>query len=176
MTFPWGERIWLVGPSGAGKSTFARALQARLQVPLIELDRMFWLPDWRRADVSTFESAVLTAAAADRWIIDGQYDIAHHLLRERADMVIWLDTAAGTVFPRLVRRTVRRLTTREELWNGNRERLLGALQLLGWSAREFRRVRVCNEHLLNFLQERQTCCLRVRTREDLRTLLAALET
>lgn len=108
-------------------------------MPLVELDHLFWLPGWRRADQEAFESAVAEAAAAERWIIDGQYELAHRVLRERADMVIWFDTAAHTAFTRLIRRTLRRLISREELWNGNRERVAGALLLLGWAAMEWGR-------------------------------------
>jgi hypothetical protein len=47
---------------------------------------------------------------------------------ERADTVVWLDYPRGVVMRRVIRRTARRLITREELWNGNREPLLGALR------------------------------------------------
>jgi hypothetical protein len=36
---------------------------------------------------------------------------------------VWLDLPVRVWLPRLIRRTTRRLTQREELWNGNRESL-----------------------------------------------------
>lgn len=41
---------------------------------------------------------------------------------------MWLDYPAPVVFWRVLTRTVRRVATRQELWNGNRETLRGALQ------------------------------------------------
>jgi hypothetical protein len=42
-------------------------------------------------------------------------------------MVVWLDLPIRVWLPRLVRRTARRISLREELWNGNRETLRGAV-------------------------------------------------
>ena len=39
----------------------------------------------------------------------------------QADTVVWLDPSRLTVLRRVVPRTLRRVITREELWNGNRE-------------------------------------------------------
>ena len=46
---------------------------------------------------------------------------------DRADTVVWLDLPIHVWLPRLVRRTVRRIRGREEIWNGNRESLRGAV-------------------------------------------------
>jgi hypothetical protein len=40
---------------------------------------------------------------------------------ERADVVVWLDLPRRVWLPRLIRRTIRRIVRREELWSGNRE-------------------------------------------------------
>jgi len=39
----------------------------------------------------------------------------------RADTVVWVDPPKRVVMSRVVRRTLHRVLTREELWNGNRE-------------------------------------------------------
>jgi len=39
----------------------------------------------------------------------------------KADSLVWLDMPRRTVMRRVVVRTIRRVATREELWNGNRE-------------------------------------------------------
>jgi hypothetical protein len=44
----------------------------------------------------------------------------------RADTVVWVDPPRNVVMRQLVRCTFIRFVTREELWNGNRERI-GAL-------------------------------------------------
>jgi adenylate kinase family enzyme len=50
-----------------------------------------------------------------------QYDAARPLILERADLVVWLDLPTSVTMWRLLRRTITRRVTREELWNGNRE-------------------------------------------------------
>jgi hypothetical protein len=66
--------------------------------------------------------------AQDAWVVDGAYrGKLGNLVLERADTVVWLDLPARVWLPRLLRRTARRILTREELWNGNRESLRGAV-------------------------------------------------
>jgi adenylate kinase family enzyme len=174
VTGGWGRRIWLIGPAGAGKSTLARRLHARLAVPHEELDRLFWLPDWRQATVPGFRAAVAELADRDAWILDGQYQLVHDILRERADLVIWLDPPPGVTFRRLVARTGRRLLSREELWNANHERLSGAIGLLRWALGQYPKVRRCNHELATFLAERHVPCLRIRSATESARLLAAM--
>jgi adenylate kinase family enzyme len=38
-----------------------------------------------------------------------------------ADTMVWLDLPRWVVLPRVIRRTLKRAVTREELWNGNKE-------------------------------------------------------
>jgi adenylate kinase family enzyme len=166
-----GRRVWVIGPSGAGKSTVAHALAGARGVPHYELDAMFWAPGWKRRPEDDFLADVAALAAAGSWIADGQYDAAHPVLEKLADTVVWLDPPRLTTTARLVRRTVTRLRTREELWNGNRESPRGAVQLLLWAHREFARVRRTNTGLSDRLAARSVPCLRLRTAHDVRVLL-----
>ena len=45
-------------------------------------------------------------------------DIVHG----RADTIVWLDLGRRHTIPRVVRRSLRRVVRREQLWNDNRER------------------------------------------------------
>jgi hypothetical protein len=66
--------------------------------------------------------------ASDAWVIDGTYQRKlGDLVLAAADVVVWLDLPVRVWFPRLARRTWRRLRRREELWNGNRESLSNAI-------------------------------------------------
>jgi hypothetical protein len=64
----------------------------------------------------------------EAWVIDGTYrNKLGDLVLERAEAVVWLDLPLYVWLPRLLRRTARRVIRREELWNGNRERLRDVL-------------------------------------------------
>lgn len=116
------HRLLITGCPGSGKSHLAATLAARLGIPHIELDSLFHGPNWVPADPAVFAAQVQALAAGPEWIFDGNYrQYVGHLIRARADLLIALDLPRRTVFPRLVRRTLTRMLTGAELWNGNRE-------------------------------------------------------
>jgi adenylate kinase family enzyme len=117
------NRISVIGSSGSGKTTVARALAERLAIPYLELDAVFHQPGWVARPDEEFRSIVSDFAEGDRWVIDGNYT-SHGVAQAvwpRADTIVWLDPPRGVVMRRVVSRTLRRVVTREELWNGNRE-------------------------------------------------------
>jgi len=60
--------------------------------------------------------------AAESWVVDGNYGAVRDIVWARADTVVWVDPPRHTVMRQLIARTLRRMATKEELWNGNRER------------------------------------------------------
>ncbi len=118
-----GQRINVVGTTGSGKTTVARAIAERLGLRHIELDALFWKPNWGETPDDEFLPAVDEATRGDRWVLDGNYSRTRPIVWPRADTIVWLDYRFPTVFWQLLRRTVRRAATREELWDGCRERL-----------------------------------------------------
>jgi adenylate kinase family enzyme len=122
---PLGDRISVVGNSGSGKTTLARSLAAHLGVPHLELDAVAQQPNWTMLDDAEFRRRVGHFIAGPRWVTDGNYTKAGvlDLIWSRAETVIWLDLPRPLVMSRVIRRSLRRLVTREELWNGNREQL-----------------------------------------------------
>ena len=118
------QRIAVVGVTGSGKTTFARALSQRLHVPHLELDALYWLPNWT-TDSHRFQQGVEAAVAREQWIIDGNYSRVRPIIWCRADTLVWLDYSLPLIMSRLVTRTLRRAMSRELLWGTNRERLAG---------------------------------------------------
>jgi adenylate kinase family enzyme len=112
----------VVGTSGSGKSTLASQLADILGVPHLELDAVHHQPGWEPLPTEEFRRIVAARAAADGWVIDGNYGRVRDLVWARADTVVWLDLPKRTVMGRVVWRTLRRVALRRELWNGNRER------------------------------------------------------
>jgi adenylate kinase family enzyme len=116
------RRVSVVGVPGSGKSTLGRKLAGRLAVPFVELDAIFHQPEWTPLPEEQFRRRVTAITAGDGWVIDGNYSAVLPGVWERADTVVWLDPPRRTVMRRIIWRSVRRVASRAELWNGNRER------------------------------------------------------
>jgi len=122
-SFPVMRRVVVVGTSGTGKTTVASRIAAAIGASHVELDSLHWEPGWKEASVDLFRSRAAEATSGEKWVADGNYRAVRDILWGRADTVVWLDYPLRVAFWRVVRRTVRRILTREELWNGNREGL-----------------------------------------------------
>jgi len=116
------RRVAIIGNSGAGKSTVGRILADRLDVPYVELDGIFHQRNWSKLPPAEFERRVAEVADQPSWILDGSYSAVRHVVWPRADCVVWIDLPRLLVTYRVFRRTVHRCATRQELWNGNRDR------------------------------------------------------
>ena len=115
------QRVVVVGMSGAGKSTLARQLSQALGARHVELDALFWGPDWEPHFPAEFRAQVAAAVQGDRWVVDGNYSSVRHIVWPRATAIVWLNLSLPRVFMRVLARTLRRVTTGEVLWSGNRE-------------------------------------------------------
>lgn len=120
------QRIAVVGTTGSGKTTLAQQLAERLGIPHVELDALYWGPNWTEPTREEFRARVAQAVAGDRWVADGNYSKVRDLVWSRADTAVWLDYSLPVILWQLARRTLRRVATQEELWSGNRERMRGA--------------------------------------------------
>ncbi len=117
------SRVVVVGCSGSGKSTFARALACAWNLPWVELDGLYWGPDWQPRPEEAFLHDVDVATRGERWVVDGNYRRTRDIVWPRATTVVWLNYRFAKVFGRSLRRTVRRSVTHEALFAGNRESL-----------------------------------------------------
>lgn len=149
------RRISVIGSSsGAGKTTFGRRLAERLELPFIELDAIHWQPKWVGLDAEPFRERVASALQPDGWVVDGNYGKLGGLVWERADTLVWLDIPLPLAFWRIVTRTLGRIRSGEELWEGtgNRESIRNTLfakdSLLLYALRTYgRRKRRWEEYL-----------------------------
>lgn len=163
------ERYVVVGTSGAGKSTVADALAWRTSSRHVELDALFWLPDWQMRPTDDFRGLVAEATSGGRWVVDGNYSIARDIAWRRADAVVWLDLPFPVVMAQVIQRTLGRCITRRPLWNGNRSgfrrAFLSRESIIWWAAKTWKKKRELYEKLLYEPQWRHLDVFRVRSRD-----------
>ena len=118
------QRINVVGSSGSGKSIFSRKLSAILSIPHVEMDAIFWQPNWQESDDNTFFSKLSAEISPlSNQVLDGNYTRSIPIKWEKVDLVIWLDYSfIRTVF-QAIRRAISRAWSQKELWagTGNKE-------------------------------------------------------
>jgi adenylate kinase family enzyme len=169
------ERVSVVGVTGSGKTTLAKHVAARLNAPCIELDALHWGPHWTMADLDVFREHVSRVVSGCRWVIDGNYSKVRDLVWGRADTIIWLDYSFAIIFGRLLRRTIRRVRSGEELWNGNRERFadqfLSRDSLFLWAFQTYPRYRAEFPRLLGGEAYSHLAVIRLRTPRETRRWL-----
>lgn len=145
MSAQCGQRVSVVGTSGSGKTTTASQMAQQLGIPHVELDTLHWELNWTPAPLDVFRERVAQALSGDAWVVDGNYSKVRDIIWSRADTVVWLDYPLPVIMWQLVRRTLRRSLTQEELWSGNRESLCKALfsheSILLWALQTYRRRR-----------------------------------
>lgn len=90
MKFPY-KRVLIVGCGGAGKSTLAVAAGKKFGMPVVHLDRLWWLPDWHEREESDFDALLQAELSKPCWIMDGNYRRTFELRLDRADFCVLLD-------------------------------------------------------------------------------------
>ena len=105
------KKIVFLGRGGAGKSTSARRLSETINVPLVELDKVFWQPGLQPLGKEAWITLQRELARKDEWIMDGdlgKYDVLSERLKY-ADTVIILNFPLFTCAWRAFRRSSERL-------------------------------------------------------------------
>jgi adenylate kinase family enzyme len=128
----------IASASGNGKTTLGRALAAKLGVPFVELDALVHGPNWQETSDEDLRRQIEPVLRQEGWVIDGTYlRKLGPLVLDSADTVVWLDLPTRVWLPRLLKRSARRLSGREPMWNENKESLKGIFwgreSLLGYA-------------------------------------------
>jgi len=117
------QKVNVIGTTGSGKSTFSELLANKIDCPYIQMDQLFWKPDWVESTDDEFISKVKNAVSGRSWVLDGNYSRTNDIKWENVDTIIWLDYSYTRTLLQLFMRTVTRTLSKQELWpgTGNKE-------------------------------------------------------
>jgi adenylate kinase family enzyme len=173
-------RVVVIGTSCVGKTIFARSLAESLCCPHVELDALFWQPNWTPRPPEEFWKLVEQELSQGCWVTDGNYSVVRDLIWSRATTVIWLNYGFPLVLWRALTRTVRRVLTQEELFSANRESLRMAFfsreSILWWVLTTFHRRRKQYRVVFNRRTSPQLVYLEFRNPTEAQNFLTGLET
>lgn len=174
-------KINLIGTSGSGKSTLARRLAAELHLPYIEMDTLYWRPDWQGTpDEQLFATLENRLSATAGWVLDGNYNRTRPIKWRNVDLIVWVDYG----FIRTLRQAVLRAATRawrqQELWpgTGNRESFRRSFfsreSVLLWTIKTWRSNRARYEADMADPQFAHIRFVRITSRQQANALIAEL--
>lgn len=75
------RKVIIIGNAGSGKTTFAKKLHQKTKLPLVHLDKVYWIGEWEHISREEFDAELQKELEKEQWIIDGNYDrtISHRL-------------------------------------------------------------------------------------------------
>ena len=114
-------RINIIGTAGSGKSFFSKRVAQKLNIPCVEIEALAWKSNWTEATDDELFSKLKTLLSSEDWVLDGNYSKTRHIKWKKCQMVVYLDMPFHIILYRLLRRTLTRIFTGEELWAGNKE-------------------------------------------------------
>ncbi|MFP8906155.1 P-loop NTPase family protein [Streptomyces atacamensis] len=107
------QKIALFGPPATGKSTLARWLSVELGHPHTDLDDLLFTPDGP-LPLPEFRRQAGEITQRDVWVVEGNFSKLADVVWHRADVLVWLDFPLPLIMYRIVRRSLRQLTGRED--------------------------------------------------------------
>ncbi len=137
-------RINIIGTSGSGKTTFGRELAETLEIPFLEMDAIFWGPNWESPPDEVYFPKLKALLEGDNWVLDGNYTRTMDFKWDRVQAVIWLNFSFPRTIYQAVQRALSRLISQEELWpgTGNRENLkmlFSKDSIIWWTVSSYKR-------------------------------------
>lgn len=171
------RKINVIGTTGSGKSTFSKDLAERLGCPCIHMDQLFWRPNWAETSDEELFSKVDSVVTGESWVLDGNYSRTNDIKWRHADTIVWLDYSYARTFYQLLKRTITRAVTKEELWpgTGNKESFGKAFMskdsIFIWFFRCYKRNRKKYAALHHSLKEGHVKFIRLRSPKAAKTFL-----
>ena len=118
------ERVLIIGCGGAGKSTLARQLGEKLNLPVVHMDSIFWLPGWVEMEKDEFDARIRAEMAKETWILDGNYNRTLPERIARCDTIIYLDFSRTACLYGIFKRLLTNIgKTRPDMGAGCKEKV-----------------------------------------------------
>lgn len=111
-------KINIIGTSGSGKSTLAKRIAGKLSLPYIEMDRLYWRPDWQGTPDEELYARLAQELAQPGWVLDGNYNRSREIKWRDVDIVVWVDYGFWRTLRQAVMRAATRAWRKQELWPG----------------------------------------------------------
>jgi len=107
-------RIHITGNAGSGKTTLAKELGGFLKLDVYGLDKIVWMPNWKKTPSDKRKQLEQELIDKSQWIIEGVSSIA----RQSSDIIVFLDYPRHICLIRCIKRNWKYLfTSRPELPN-----------------------------------------------------------
>lgn len=171
------KRVIIIGTTGSGKTTLAKKLAKKLNCPHIQIDALFWKPNWQEASDEELFSKLKAATSGDSWVVDGNYIRTRQLTWTKADTIIWINLPFYLTFYQNFTRSFRRALTGEELWEGtgNREsfqKMFSSDSILIWLFKTYWSQKKRNEQLMNDPELNHVSFYRLKSRSEIKSFLS----
>ena len=166
------KRIIIIGCGGAGKSTLARQLGEKLQLPVVHLDKLFWLPGWVEREQEDFDALLRVEMDKEQWIMDGNFNRTLPERLARCDTVIYLDFSRTACLWGVIKRNLtNRGKVRPDMGEGCPEKI--DWEFLKWIWNFNKNKRESYYKMLNEAEGKQTIVL--KNRRMVKRFLASLD-
>ncbi|HHZ8493427.1 TPA: AAA family ATPase [Enterobacter mori] len=175
-------KINIIGTSGSGKSTLARRIATELSLPYIEMDRLYWRPDWQGTpDEVLLKTLAETLAATPGWVLDGNYNRTRPVKWREVDLVVWVDCGFLRTLWQAVTRAFKRAWHQQVLWpgTGNRESFRRSFfsreSIIIWTLKTWRSNRERYEADMQNPQYAHIRFVRITRRQEAEALISSLK-
>ncbi|MFC3150994.1 adenylate kinase [Litoribrevibacter euphylliae] len=172
-------KINVVGTSGSGKSTLSKHISNALNIPHIEMDYLFWKPNWTESTDEEFNSKLEHALAQESWVLDGNFTRTTPIKWKHVDLVVWVDFSYPRTLLQAFKRALVRATTKVELWEGtgNKEsfkKLFTKDSIILWTITNYKKNKQKYQAIMNSDEYAHIRFVRVKSPKEASQFIAAL--
>ncbi len=123
MKFPY-RKLLVVGCGGAGKSTFSLEVGKLFCLPVVHLDKIWWLPGWENRTREEFDLLLKEELKKPAWVMDGNYNRTFAMRLQFCDCCVFLDVPKEECMKSVYARFEQyRGKTRPDMTDGCEERI-----------------------------------------------------